>query len=61
MLPAQKERGMKKNVGGIDQKIRLLAGSILVLIGLFAPMGTGWQVGLAVVGAIAIITGFTGL
>lgn len=52
---------MKKNVGGLDRNFRFLAGSILVLVGLFAPLGAGWQTGIVVVGGIALITGFTGL
>jgi hypothetical protein len=52
---------MQKNVGGIDKNIRLLLGAILVLIGLFAPMDTGWRIGTMVVGGIALLTGFTGL
>ncbi|MDW7771656.1 MAG: DUF2892 domain-containing protein [Desulfobulbaceae bacterium] len=52
---------MKKNVGGLDRNIRLLSGSILVLIGIFAPLGAVWQAGIILIGAIALITGFTGL
>lgn len=52
---------MKKNVGSIDQKSRLLAGSMLVLIGLFVPMATPLQVIVFVVAAIAFITGFVQL
>jgi hypothetical protein len=57
----KKEKDMRKNVGGIDKNIRLLLGSILVLICLFAPIGTGWRIGTGVVGVIAFLTGFSGL
>jgi len=55
------EKAMKKNVGGIDRNIRLLAGSILILVALFVQLGTWWQIGLGAAGVIAILTGLTGL
>ena len=48
---------MKKNIGSLDQKIRLLLGSCLVLAGLFVPMGTEWRTFVFVVAAIALLTG----
>lgn len=50
---------MEKNVGSFDRNIRLLTGSIFILIALFAPVGTGWQIGLGVVGVIALLTAIT--
>jgi hypothetical protein len=52
---------MKKNIGEIDRNIRLLAGSVLVLAVLFAPMGILWQVVFLVAAAIAFLTAFFGL
>lgn len=52
---------MQKNVGAIDQKIRLLIGSILLLIGLFVPMSTTFQVIVLVLAAVAFLTGFVRL
>lgn len=52
---------MKKTVGGIDKGIRIVIGLILILIGIFLPMGTGWRVGLFIVAGLALITAFTGL
>jgi len=52
---------MKKNVGGIDKGIRIGVGLALILVGLLAPLSTGWRIGVLVVAAIALITAFTGL
>jgi len=51
---------MKKNVGGIDKVLRIIAGLVLVLIGIFVQLGTGWRIVLLVVGAVALVTAFTG-
>lgn len=48
---------MQPNVGSIDQKIRLLLGSVLFLTGLFAPLGFEWRAGILAVAVIAILTG----
>ena len=52
---------MKKNVGGLDRQVRILLGAVLLLTGLFMPMGTGWQVAVLIVAAVAFITAITGL
>lgn len=52
---------MEKNVGVIDQKTRIVIGSVLVLVGLFVPMSTTFQVIVFVLAAIAFITGFVRL
>jgi len=51
---------MKKNVGGIDKILRLVAGVVLALVGFFVQMSTGLRIGVFVVAAIALITAFTG-
>ena len=48
---------MKCNVGGADRNVRIVAGIILVAIGLFSPLSTLWQTLFLVLGAIALITG----
>jgi uncharacterized membrane protein len=48
-----------KNVGKTDRNIRLAAGGLLVLMGLFAA-STGAKVFLTVVGLIVLATGATG-
>ncbi|NCA71509.1 MAG: DUF2892 domain-containing protein [Sphingobacteriia bacterium] len=50
---------LEKNVGKIDSYIRLAAGGILVLLGLFATT-TGAKVVLTVLGLIALFTGWKG-
>jgi hypothetical protein len=52
---------MKKNVGGLDKTLRIVLGIGLVLVALFAPIGTGWRIGVAAVAAVALVTAFTGL
>lgn len=52
---------MKKNVGNFDKTIRILAGIVFVLVGIFAPMGVGWRIGSFAVAAIAFVTAFAGL
>ncbi|MHB8809163.1 MAG: YgaP family membrane protein [Desulfobulbaceae bacterium] len=47
---------MKQNVGSVDQKIRLGIGSILFLIGLFAPVSIEWRVAILAVAVIAMVT-----
>lgn len=52
---------MKKNVGGADKTIRIILGVILIMAGVFAPLTTGFRVGLFAVAAVAFVTAFTGL
>jgi hypothetical protein len=49
---------MTPNVGRIDRLTRLLAGSILVLIALFAPLDPIWRIIFVALAAIAFITAF---
>jgi len=58
---AQKEEGMKQNVGGIDRQIRIVLGMVLLFVGVFAPLDTTWKLVLVIVGAVVLITGITGL
>jgi len=55
-----KGEGMKKNVGSIDKGIRIVAGVVLAVIGIFSAVSTGWRIALFAVSAVAIITAFTG-
>ena len=51
---------MECNVGGVERGIRILAGVLLLSLGLFGGL-TGWQATLADgVGAIALLTGAFG-
>ncbi len=50
---------LPKNVGQTDRNIRLAAGGILVVLGLFAAT-TGAKVLLTLLGLIALATGATG-
>ncbi len=50
---------MKMNEGAIDRVIRVLLGVALVYIG-YTLGGGVWSVVLYVLGAIALVTGFTG-
>ncbi len=51
---------MTKNVGSIDKNVRIIAGTILLLAGIFADMAAGWRIGVLVVAAIAYTTAFVG-
>lgn len=48
---------MECNVGGVDRWLRLIAGVVLLALGIFMPMATVWQVVLIILGAIGVITG----
>lgn len=70
MLPAfllgknyriEQEEAMKQNVGGIDRQIRIVLGMAMLFVGVLAPLNTTWKLVLIIVGAIAMITGITGL
>jgi uncharacterized membrane protein HdeD (DUF308 family) len=55
---------MNKNVGGIDRKARLVAGPLLLLVGIAAllnlfALGTAVSVVVLAVGAILTATGIT--
>lgn len=51
---------MVRNVGGFDKIIRIVAGIVVFVVALAAEIGTGWKIGLFVVGAVALVTAFTG-
>jgi hypothetical protein len=63
IIPEKKQKGdgMKKNIGATDRNIRLLAGSVLTLTGLFAPLDIIWRAVFFVAAAIAVLTAFFGL
>lgn len=47
---------MKLNVGGIDRTGRIVVGIVLVLVAVFAPIGTIWQIVAGVIAAVALVT-----
>ncbi len=51
---------MVKNVGGVDQKIRLLLGILALGIAALAGLPTWGTIVLGTVGVIALVTGSTG-
>jgi hypothetical protein len=52
---------MEKNVAGFDKIIRIIAGFVFVIVGIFAPVGMGWRIGSFAVAGIAFVTAFVGL
>ena len=46
---------MKKNVAGFDKIIRIIAGFVFVIVGIFAPVGMGWCIGSFSVAGIAFV------
>lgn len=48
---------MKKNVGRTDQIIRLVAGIVLLGVGILVPMSTWLGVVLVILGALSLVTG----
>ncbi len=52
---------MKKNVGSIDKTIRIIIGSVLIIIGIFVQMSAWWKTGLFIVAFIAFATAFVSL
>jgi hypothetical protein len=51
---------MEKNVGGLDKTIRIIIGIVLLIVGIFVPLGTGLRITSFVVAAIALGTAFVG-
>ena len=49
---------MTANIGSIDRTIRIIAGVILLIAGIFVPVGTGWRIGIFAVAVIALATAF---
>ena len=48
---------MKKNVGRTDQIIRIVAGIVLLGVGILVPMSTALAIVLIILGVIGLITG----
>lgn len=48
---------MECNVGGADRWARLIAGVILLALGIFMDLTTLWRVVLIVIGAVGVVTG----
>jgi len=51
---------MVKNVGGVDQKIRLLLGLLALGIAILGGLPTWGTIVLGLVGVIALVTGISG-
>jgi len=51
---------MNKNVGSLDKNIRIVAGIIFLLLGMFTQISTGLRIGAFAVAAIALLTAFSG-
>ncbi len=51
---------MMKNVGGIDKILRIILGIVLVIAGIFAPLGAGVRIAAFVIAGIALFTGIFG-
>jgi hypothetical protein len=51
---------MKCNVGGMEKPIRIAAGLLAIMIGLFAGLSTAIAGAALVVGAILLLTGAVG-
>ncbi len=47
---------MKPNVGGIDRNARIVAGIVLLIVGLLAPIGMTWRIVALVIAAVALVT-----
>jgi len=51
---------MKRNVGGLDRAVRIIAGVILILVG-FGGWFSGWgAIAAYVIGAVVLLTGIIG-
>ena len=51
---------MKRNVGLVDQVLRIIAGIILAVVYLFRPMESPWNYVIPILSAVLIITGVFG-
>jgi hypothetical protein len=49
---------MKCNVGGIDRTSRIVAGVVLLVVGVAAPVEMTWRVLALAIAAIALVTAF---
>ena len=47
---------MECNVGGADRTVRIIAAVVLLAAAVFADVGTGWRMLLALLGLIAAVT-----
>lgn len=47
---------MKCNVGGIDRNGRIVIGSVLLVVGLVAPIEMAWRIVALVIAGIALVT-----
>ncbi|MER3422728.1 MAG: DUF2892 domain-containing protein [Nitrospiraceae bacterium] len=45
------------NVGNIERSIRIVLGVVLLALGAFAGLPTGWAIAAFVLGAVALVTG----
>jgi hypothetical protein len=48
---------MKPNVGGLDRTLRMIAGLILLIVGIFIVKSSGWMAIFIGLGAIIFLTG----
>jgi uncharacterized membrane protein HdeD (DUF308 family) len=48
---------MKPNVGGLDRTLRIIAGIVLIVIGLFLIKSVGWMMVSIALGAVLLLTG----
>ena len=51
---------IRQNVGCVGRAARLVLGTVLPAIALFAPLGRPWRIAAASVGGIALATGASG-
>ena len=49
---------MTNNVGSIDKTIRIIIGTVLLIVGIFVQMGMGLRITAFVVAGVALITTF---
>ena len=52
---------MLKNVGGMDQKARIVGGLILLVFAIFAPEITALKILLYTLAAVGLVTGLVGI
>jgi hypothetical protein len=57
---AEEDIEMQANVGGMDRKVRLVAGTALLGAAALAPVGRRWRAVMGIGGAAALGSGLTG-